>query len=179
MVRHYLEFEKPIVELEDEIGHLKRFSRDKQIHFSEKLKGLEEKLQRLQKEIYSTLSAWQITQLARHIDRPKASHYLRRMFESFVELHGDRFGDDPAIVGGLCKFNGRSVVVIAHQKETMREMVQRNLGCPSEDIEKPKADAVSRTVWKPILTMIDTLRAYPGVGAEEGSGRSDRKTSRV
>ena len=101
MVRHYLEFEKPIVELEDEIEHLKRFSRDKQIHFSEKLKGLEEKLQRLQKEIYSTLSAWQITQLARHIDRPKASHYLRRMFDSFVELHGDRsFGDDPAIVGG-------------------------------------------------------------------------------
>ena len=171
MVRHYLEFEKPLVELEDEIGHLKRFSRDKQIHFSEKLKGLEEKLQRLQKEIYSTLSAWQITQLARHIDRPKASHYLRRMFDGFVELHGDRsFGDDPAIVGGLCKFNGRSVVVIAHQKGTdAREMVQRNFGMPHpEGYRKAlRLMQLAELFGKPILTMIDTPGAYPGVGAEE------------
>ena len=77
MVKHYLDFEKPILELESEIEHLKRFSRDKQIHFSDKLKSLEEKLHRLQKEIFSNLTAWQITQLARHIDRPKASHYVQ------------------------------------------------------------------------------------------------------
>ena len=90
MVKHYLEFEKPLIELEREIENLKRFSRGKPIHFNEQLKGLEEKLYRLQKEIFSNLTGWQITQLARHIDRPKASHYVQWMFENFVELHGDR-----------------------------------------------------------------------------------------
>ena len=171
MVRHYLDFEKPILELESEIEHLKRFSRDKQIHFSDKLKSLEDKLHRLQKEIFSNLTAWQITQLARHIDRPKASHYVRTMFDDFIELHGDRnFGDDPAILGGLCKFNGRSLVVIAHQKGAdAKEMVRRNFGMPHpEGYRKAlRLMQLAETFQRPVLTMIDTPGAYPGVGAEE------------
>jgi acetyl-CoA carboxylase carboxyl transferase subunit alpha len=171
MVRHYLDFEKPILELESEIEHLKRFSRDKQIHFSDKLRGLEDKLHRLQRDIFSNLTAWQITQLARHIDRPKASHYVRAMFDAFVELHGDRnFGDDPAILGGLCKFNGRSLVVIAHQKGAdAKEMVRRNFGMPHpEGYRKAlRLMQLAETFHRPLLTMIDTPGAYPGIGAEE------------
>lgn len=171
MVKHYLEFEKPIVELENEIELLKRFSRDKQIHFNEQLKNLEDKLNRLRKEIFSNLSAWQVTQLARHIDRPKASHYIRWMFEDFIELHGDRnYRDDPAIVGGISKFNGRSVIFIAHQKGTdAKEMVFRNFGMahPEGYRKALRLMQMGDLFGKPILTMIDTPGAYPGVGAEE------------
>jgi acetyl-CoA carboxylase carboxyl transferase subunit alpha len=171
MVRHYLDFEKPILELESEIEHLKRFSRDKQIHFNEKVKSLEERLHRLQKEIFSNLSAWQITQLARHIDRPKASHYVRYMMDGFIELHGDRtYGDDPAILGGLCKFNGRPIVLIAHQKGTdAKEMVRRNFGMPHpEGYRKAlRLMQLAEGFHRPVLTLIDTPGAYPGVGAEE------------
>jgi acetyl-CoA carboxylase carboxyl transferase subunit alpha len=171
MVRHYLDFEKPLVELENEIDHLRRFSRDKQIHFSEQLKNLEEKLRRLQKEVYSNLTPWQITQLARHIDRPKPSFYGKTIFQDFIELHGDRgFGDDPAILAGLARFEGKSVVLIGHQKGTdMKEMVYRNFGMPHpEGYRKAlRLMKMAETFRKPIITMIDTPGAYPGVGAEE------------
>src|SRR5512139_3196819 len=132
MAKHYLEFEKPLIELEREIENLKRFSRGRPSHFDEQLKSLEEKLNRLQQEIFSNLTGWQITQLARHIDRPNASHYVQSMFENFVELHGDRsYGDDPAILGGMAKFNGKSLAIIAHQKGAdAKEMVLRNFGMP-------------------------------------------------
>jgi acetyl-CoA carboxylase carboxyl transferase subunit alpha len=171
MVKHYLEFEKPLIELEREIEHLKRFSKEKSVQFNEQLKDLEEKLQRLQKEIFSNLSGWQITQLARHIDRPKASHYIQWMFETFVELHGDRsYGDDPAILGGVAKFNGRPVTIIAHQKGVdAKEMAYRNFGMPHpEGYRKAlRIMKMAETFKKPILTMIDTPGAFPGVGAEE------------
>jgi acetyl-CoA carboxylase carboxyl transferase subunit alpha len=171
MVKHYLEFEKPLIELERELELLKRFSRGKPIHFNEQLKGLEEKLYRLQKEIFSNLTGWQITQLARHIDRPKASHYVQWMFENFVELHGDRgYGDDPAILGGVAKFNGRSLTIIAHQKGAdAKEMAYRNFGMPHpEGYRKAlRLMKLAESFKKPILTMIDTPGAFPGVGAEE------------
>ena len=171
MVKHYLEFEKPLIELEGEIESLKRFSKGKPIHFNEQLKGLEEKLHRLQKEIFSNLTGWQITQLARHIDRPKASHYIQWMFENFVELHGDRnYGDDPAILGGIAKFHGRPVTVIAHQKGAdAKEMAYRNFGMPHpEGYRKAlRLMKLAETFKKPILTMVDTPGAFPGVGAEE------------
>jgi acetyl-CoA carboxylase carboxyl transferase subunit alpha len=171
MVKHYLEFEKPLIELEGEIESLKRFSKGKPIHFNEQLKGLEEKLHRLQKEIFSNLTGWQITQLARHIDRPKASHYIQWMFENFVELHGDRnYGDDPAILGGIAKFYGRSVTIIAHQKGAdAKEMAYRNFGMPHpEGYRKAlRLMKLAEGFKKPILTMIDTPGAFPGVGAEE------------
>jgi acetyl-CoA carboxylase carboxyl transferase subunit alpha len=171
MVKHYLEFEKPLIELEREIENLKRFSRGQPVHFNEQLKGLEEKLYRLQKEIFSNLTGWQITQLARHIDRPKASHYVQWMFENFVELHGDRsYGDDPAILGGMAKFNGRPLAIIAHQKGAdAKEMAYRNFGMPHpEGYRKAlRLMTLAESFKKPILTMIDTPGAFPGVGAEE------------
>jgi acetyl-CoA carboxylase carboxyl transferase subunit alpha len=171
MVKHYLEFEKPLIELEREIENLKRFSKGKPNYFSQQLNNLEEKLHRLQKEIFSNLTGWQITQLARHIDRPKASHYVQSMFEDFVELHGDRnYGDDPAILGGMAKFNGRSVTIIAHQKGAdAKEMAYRNFGMPHpEGYRKAlRLMKLAELFKKPILTMIDTPGAFPGVGAEE------------
>jgi len=171
MVKHYLEFEKPLIELEREIENLKRFSRGKPFQFNEQLKTLEERLHGLQKEIFSNLTGWQITQLARHIDRPKSSHYIGWMFENFVELHGDRrYRDDPAIVGGMATFQGRSVVIIAHQKGAdAKEMAYRNFGMPHpEGYRKAlRLMKLAESFKKPILTMIDTPGAFPGVGAEE------------
>jgi acetyl-CoA carboxylase carboxyl transferase subunit alpha len=171
MVRHYLDFEKPLVDLEREIENLKRFSRDKQLHFNDPLRNLEEKFHRLQKEIFSNLTGWQITQLARHIDRPKLSHYINWMFENFIELHGDRtYGDDPAMMGGITKFNGRPVVLIGHQKGTdAKEMAFRNGGMPHpEGYRKAlRLMKMAEVFKKPVLTMIDTPGAFPGVGSEE------------
>jgi acetyl-CoA carboxylase carboxyl transferase subunit alpha len=171
MVKHYLEFEKPLLELEREIEDLKRFSKGIPSHFNEQIKALEEKLHRLQKEIFSNLTGWQVTQLARHVDRPKASHYVRWMFENFVELHGDRtFGDDPAILGGMAKFNGRAVTIIAHQKGAdAKEMAYRNFGMPHpEGYRKAlRLMKLAEAFKKPIITMIDTQGAFPGIGAEE------------
>jgi acetyl-CoA carboxylase carboxyl transferase subunit alpha len=171
MVKHYLEFEKPLIELEREIENLKRFSIGKQISFNEPLKNLEEKLHRLQKEIFLNLTGWQITQLARHIDRPKASYYIQWMFENFIELHGDRnYGDDPAMICGLAKFNGRAVTIVAHQKGAdAKEMAYRNFGMPHpEGYRKAlRLMKLAEEFDKPILTMIDTPGAFPGVGAEE------------
>ncbi len=171
MVKHYLDFEKPLVELENEIEHLKRFSRGKAAHVEEHLRHLEEKLQRLRKEIFSNLTGWQITQMARHIDRPKASFYIEELFTDFIELHGDRhYGDDPAIIGGMAKINGKPVFVIGHQKGTdLKEMASRNFGMPHpEGYRKAlRLMKMAETFQKPIVTMIDTPGAFPGVGAEE------------
>ncbi len=171
MAKHYLDFEKPLVEIEREIEHLKRFSSGRPLHLDDHLRNLEEKLHRLQKEIFSNLTGWQITQLARHIDRPKTSHYIQSMFQHFIELHGDRsYGDDPAIVGGISEFNGRSVVVIGHQKGAdAKEMAYRNFGMPHpEGYRKAlRLMKMAETFGKPVLTLIDTPGAFPGVGAEE------------
>jgi acetyl-CoA carboxylase carboxyl transferase subunit alpha len=171
MARHYLDFERPLIELERQIEDLKRFSKGKQLHLTEQLKNLEDKFHRLRKEIFSNLTRWQITQLARHIDRPKASHYIQWMLDSFVELHGDRtYGDDPAIMGGLSKFNGRSVILVAQQRGAdAKEMAYRNAGMPHpEGYRKAlRLMKMADVFKKPVLTMIDTPGAFPGVGAEE------------
>jgi len=184
MVRHYLDFEKPLVELEREIEDLKRFSRDKQVHFSDQLKNLEDKFHRLQKEIFSNLTGWQITQLARHIDRPRLSHYIQWMFENYIELHGDRtYGDDPAIMGGISKFNGRSVILIGQQRGAdAKEMAYRNAGMPHpEGYRKAlRLMEMAEVFKKPVLTMIDTPGAFPGVGAEErGQAQAIAKNLKV
>jgi len=171
MLKHYLDFERPLVELEKEIDHLKRFSEGKQLHLDGQLKNLEEKLQRLEKEIFSSLTPWQVTQLAKHIDRPKASHYIQSMFDGFIELHGDRsYGDDPAIVGGPCRLGGKPLVVIGHQKGSdVKEMAYRNFGMPHpEGYRKAlRLMRMAELFQKPIVTLIDTPGAYPGIGAEE------------
>lgn len=171
MVKHYLDFEKPLVELENEIDHLKRFSKGKSLHIDDQIRNLEEKLHRLRKEVFSNLTGWQITQLARHIDRPKASYYIASIFTDFIELHGDRlYGDDPAIIGGMAKFNGKPVMLVAHQKGTdLKEMASRNFGMPHpEGYRKAlRLMKMAEAFQKPIITMIDTPGAFPGVGAEE------------
>ncbi len=171
MVKHYLDFEKPLIDIETEIEHLKRFSSGRSLHLDEHLKHLEEKLHRLQKEIFSNLTGWQITQLARHIDRPKTSYYIQSIFQNFIELHGDRnYGDDPAIMGGISQFNARSMMVIGHQKGAdAKEMAYRNFGMPHpEGYRKAlRLMKMAEGFRKPILTMIDTPGAFPGVGAEE------------
>ncbi len=171
MVKHCLDFEKPLVELEGEIEHLRRISQNKLIQAGSPLKALEEKLQRLQEDIFSNLTPWQVTQLARHIDRPKTSHYIQLLSRNFIEFHGDRtFGDDPAIIGGMGRFNGRSIFLIGHQKgNDAREMVSRNFGMPHpEGYRKAlRLMEMAERFKKPILTLIDTPGAFPGVGAEE------------
>jgi acetyl-CoA carboxylase carboxyl transferase subunit alpha len=171
MVRHYLDFEKPLIELENEIERLKRFSKGRHLHFDGQIKNLEEKLLRLRKEIFSGLTGWQITQLARHIDRPKASHYIQSIFKDFIELHGDRlYGDDPAIIGGVARLDQKPVILVAHQKGAdMKEMAYRNFGMPHpEGYRKAlKLMKMAEVFQKPIITMIDTPGAFPGVGAEE------------
>jgi acetyl-CoA carboxylase carboxyl transferase subunit alpha len=171
MVKHYLDFEKPLIELENEIERLKRFSKGKQLHFDGQIRSLEEKLLRLRREIFAGLNGWQITQLARHIDRPKASYYIQSIFKDFIELHGDRlYGDDPAMIGGVARLDQRTVVLLAHQKGAdMKEMAYRNFGMPHpEGYRKAlRLMKMAEVFKKPLITMIDTPGAFPGVGAEE------------
>jgi acetyl-CoA carboxylase carboxyl transferase subunit alpha len=164
-----LEFEKPVLELENRIAEL-RASEDPQAARDE-IARLEERLQRLQQKIYGSLTAWQRAQLARHPKRPHTLDFFNLLLEDFVELHGDRvFGDDKAIVGGLARFDGEPVVVLGHQKgRDTRENIARNFGMPHpEGYRKAlRLMQLAAKFGKPILSFIDTPGAYPGLGAEE------------
>jgi acetyl-CoA carboxylase carboxyl transferase subunit alpha len=169
-VREYLDFEKPIAELEDKLEKLAASSHARGGR-QEDLNKLRARLHQLQAEIYAGLSAWQRTQVARHLQRPSTLDYIGRLCDSFIELHGDRaFADDHAIVGGLARFNGRPVVVIGHQKgKTLKERMYRNFGMPNpEGYRKAlRLMRLAEKFGKPVLTFIDTPGAYPGIGAEE------------
>jgi len=164
-----LEFEKPVLELENRIAEL-RASEDPQAARDE-IARLEERLQRLRQKIYGSLTAWQRAQLARHPKRPHTLDFFNLLLEDFVELHGDRvFGDDKAIVGGLARFDGEPVVVLGHQKgRDTRENIARNFGMPHpEGYRKAlRLMQLAGKFGKPILSFIDTPGAYPGLGAEE------------
>ena len=164
-----LEFEKPVLELENRIAEL-RASEDPQAARDE-IARLEERLQRLRQKIYGSLTAWQRAQLARHPKRPHTLDFFNLLLEDFVELHGDRvFGDDKAIVGGLARFDGEPVVVLGHQKgRDTRENIARNFGMPHpEGYRKAlRLMQLAAKFGKPILSLIDTPGAYPGLGAEE------------
>ena len=169
-MREYLDFEKPIAELEEKLEKLTASSHARGGR-QEDLNKLRARLHQLQAEIYAGLSAWQRTQVARHLQRPSTLDYIGRLCDSFIELHGDRaFADDHAIVGGLARFNGRPVVVIGHQKgKTLKERMYRNFGMPNPEGYR-KALRLMRLAEKfgnPVLTFIDTPGAYPGIGAEE------------
>ena len=169
-MREYLDFEKPIAELEDKLETLAASSHARGGR-QEDLNKLRARLHQLQAEIYAGLSAWQRTQVARHLQRPSTLDYIGRLCDSFIELHGDRaFADDHAIVGGLARFNGRPVVVIGHQKgKTLKERMYRNFGMPNpEGYRKAlRLMRLAEKFGKPVLTFIDTPGAYPGIGAEE------------
>jgi acetyl-CoA carboxylase carboxyl transferase subunit alpha len=167
----FLEFEQPIAELEAKIEELRYVQDDSALDISEEINRLQKKSQALTKEIYSKLTAWQISQVARHPQRPYTLDYIQNLFTDFEELHGDRsFADDAAIVGGLARFNGQSVMIIGHQKgRDTKEKIRRNFGMPRPEGYR-KALRLIKTAEKygiPVLTFIDTPGAYPGVGAEE------------
>ncbi|MBI4560691.1 MAG: acetyl-CoA carboxylase carboxyltransferase subunit alpha [Candidatus Rokubacteria bacterium] len=168
-MREGLEFEKPILDLENRIAEL-RAAQDP-LTVRDEITRLEERLSRLQQRVYSTLTPWQRTQFARHPKRPHTLDFVRLLFEDFIELQGDRlYGDDRAIVGGLAGFEGESVVVVGHQKgRDTRENLARNFGMPHpEGYRKAlRLMTLAEKFSKPVFTFIDTPGAYPGLGAEE------------
>ena len=166
-----LDFEQPIVDLEAKIDELRRVDRDGELNLQREIKRLQTKSHKLTREIFASLDAWQITQLARHPQRPHTLDYIQRLFTHFQELAGDRmYRDDPAIVGGLARLHGQGLVVIGHQKgRDTKEKVRRNFGMPSPEGYR-KAQRLMRLAERfrlPVLTLIDTPGAYPGIGAEE------------
>lgn len=169
-MRDYLEFEKPLREIEEKIEKLAAAQVGKSTGHDD-LRKLRTKLAQVEHELYDRLTPWQRTQLARHPQRPSTLDYIGALFRDFLEFHGDRsFGDDRAIVGGFARLNDRSIMVIGHQKgKTLKERMQRNFGMPNPEGYR-KALRLMRMAEKfgrPIVTFIDTPGAYPGIGAEE------------
>ena len=171
MAVNFLDFEQPIAELEAKLEELSHLTTDKSVNVEEEMAKLRSKSQQLTRSIFANLSPWQITQLARHPQRPYALDYIAAFCTDFQELHGDRmYADDMAIVGGPARLEGRPVMIIGHQKgRDTKERVRRNYGMP-----KPEGYRKSLRLMKmaekfalPIITMIDTPGAYPGVGSEE------------
>ena len=169
--RRYLDFERPIGELQEQLDELKRVSSDENETVNQEIVRLENKREKLTESIFSSLNAWQITQLARHPARPYTLDYVARLVDGFIELHGDRmFGDDHAIVAGLGNLNGRGVVIIGHQKgRDTTEKLFRNFGMPKPEGYR-KAQRIMRLAEQfelPVVPLIATPGAYPGVDAEE------------
>ena len=167
----FLEFEQPIAELEAKIDELRYVGDDSEININEEVARLKAKSESLTKSIFGKLSAWQIAQVARHPMRPYTADYLQLLAPDFQELHGDRmYADDPAIIGGIGRLEGRPVMFIGHQKgRDTKERVRRNYGMPKPEGYR-KAQRLMKLAEKfslPVVTFIDTPGAYPGVGAEE------------
>jgi acetyl-CoA carboxylase carboxyl transferase subunit alpha len=167
----FLDFEQPIAELEAKIEELRYLTDDSDININEEVGKLQAKCKSLTESIFSKLTPWQTAQLARHPRRPYTLDYIERIFTDFHELHGDRaYADDPAIVGGLARFNGQPVMVIGQQKgRDTKEKIRRNFGMPRPEGYR-KAMRLMHMAERfkiPVLTFIDTPGAYPGIGAEE------------
>lgn len=167
----YLPFEQPIAELEQKIEELRLVGNDNDLNISEEISRLEEKKITLTQSLFSNLGAWEVSQLARHPKRPYTLDYINHVFTDFEEMHGDRhYADDRAIVGGVARLDGRPVMVIGHQKgREVKEKVLRNFGMPRPEGYR-KALRLMETAERfnmPIVTLIDTPGAYPGIGAEE------------
>ncbi|GMV69325.1 MAG: acetyl-coenzyme A carboxylase carboxyl transferase subunit alpha [Pseudomonadota bacterium] len=167
----FLEFEKPIAELEAKIEELRHVGNDSAVNISEEIQRLEVKQQALTASVFAKLTPWQISQLARHARRPHTLDYIHAIFTDFEELHGDRaFADDPAIVGGVARLEGRPVVVIGQEKgRDTKEKIRRNFGMPRPEGYR-KAQRLMQLAERfglPVLTLIDTPGAYPGIDAEE------------
>ena len=169
--RTFLDFEQPIAELEGKIDELRYVQSESAVDISQEIEQLTKKSQQLTKEIYSNLSPWQITKIARHPERPYTLDYIQEIFTDFQELHGDRhFADDLSIVGGLARFNGNPCMVLGHQKgRDTKERAMRNFGMSRPEGYR-KALRLMKTTEKfklPVFTFVDTPGAYPGIDAEE------------
>ncbi|PRD66426.1 acetyl-CoA carboxylase carboxyltransferase subunit alpha [Malikia granosa] len=169
--KNFLDFEQPIAELENKIEELRYVQSESAVDISEEIEQLGKKSLQLTKDIYSQLTPWQITKIARHSDRPYTLDYVNGIFTHFVELHGDRhFADDLAIVGGLARFNGQPCMVIGHQKgRDTKERAARNFGMTKPEGYR-KALRLMKLAEKfklPVFTFVDTPGAYPGIDAEE------------
>ncbi|MGB9194939.1 MAG: acetyl-CoA carboxylase carboxyltransferase subunit alpha, partial [Azonexus sp.] len=167
----FLDFEQLVADLESKIEELRFVQDDSAVDIAEEIERLEKKSAQLTKDIYAKLTPWQISQVARHPQRPYTLDYLSLIFTDFEELHGDRaFADDHAIVGGLARFNGQPVMVIGHQKgRDTKEKIQRNFGMPRPEGYR-KALRLMKLAEKfglPVMTFVDTPGAYPGIDAEE------------
>lgn len=166
-----LSFEKPILELEHKIEELKHFGSDKKIDLSSEIRRLEDKLEKLKRDIYGNLTAWQRVQIARHPQRPYTTDYINMITTDFIEIHGDRaFADDKALITGFAKIGGHKVIIMGHQKgRDTKENLKRNFGCAHPEGYR-KALRVMQLAEKfglPVVILIDTPGAYPGIGAEE------------
>src|SRR6476619_4182454 len=171
MKQTFLDFEQPIAELQQKIDELRYVHEDSAVDISDEITRLTKKSQQLTKDIYNKLSAWQIARVARHPQRPYTQDYINGMFAEFRELHGDRtYADDPAIIGGLARFNGHPCMVLGQQKgRDTKEKIHRNFGMPRPEGYR-KALRLMKLAEKfgiPLLTFVDTPGAYPGIGAEE------------
>ncbi|ODV13340.1 MAG: acetyl-CoA carboxylase carboxyltransferase subunit alpha [Rubrivivax sp. SCN 70-15] len=171
MKRHFLEFEAPIAELETKIDELRYVQNESAVDISDEIERLAGKSQQLTKDIYANLSPWQVTQIARHPQRPYTLDYVAEIFTEFQELHGDRhYADDQSIVGGLARFNGNACMVLGHQKgRDTKERTARNFGMSRPEGYR-KALRLMKLAEKfglPVFTFVDTPGAYPGIGAEE------------
>jgi acetyl-CoA carboxylase carboxyl transferase subunit alpha len=168
---NFLDFERPIAELEAKIEELRHVGSDTDVNINEEISRLKAKSRALTRQIFSNLTAWQIAQLARHPQRPYTLDYVERIFTDFQELHGDRhFRDDPAIVAGLARLDGRPVMVIGQQKgRDTKQKVHRNFGMakPEGYRKALRLMQLAERFGLPVLTFIDTPGAYPGIGAEE------------
>ncbi len=167
----FLDFEQPVAELEAKIEELRYVQNDSAVDISGEIDRLRKKSQSLTKDIYAKLTPWQVSQVARHPQRPYTLDYIGALFTDFHELHGDRsYADDPSIVGGLARFNGQPCMVLGHQKgRDVKERGYRNFGMPRPEGYR-KALRLMRTAEKfklPLFTFVDTPGAYPGIGAEE------------
>ncbi|MEO1750260.1 acetyl-CoA carboxylase carboxyl transferase subunit alpha [Thiofaba sp. EF100] len=168
---NYLDFEQPIAELEAKINELRLMGNDSNLNLGDEVERLRAKADQLTRSIFSKLTPWQVSQMARHPQRPYTLDYVKHLFTDFVEMHGDRaFADDAAIVGGLARFEGRPVMIIGHQKgRDVKERARRNFGMPRPEGYR-KAKRLMETAARfglPVLTFIDTPGAYPGIDAEE------------
>ena len=168
---NFLDFEQPIAELEAKIDELRYVGDDSEININEEVARLKEKSESLTRSIFSKLSPWQVARIARHESRPYTKDYLQIISPDFQELHGDRmYADDPAIIGGVGRIDGQAVMFIGHQKgRDTKERVRRNYGMPKPEGYR-KAQRLMRLAEKfsmPVVTLIDTPGAYPGIGAEE------------
>jgi acetyl-CoA carboxylase carboxyl transferase subunit alpha len=177
MAGFVMEFEKPIVELENKIAEMKALAAGENVELKEEIKRLEARLQKLMKETYAKLTRWQRVQLAKHPNRPHTLDYIDRIFDDFVELHGDRlFADDPALVAGLVKLDGRPIMFMGQQKgRTTKDKLHRNFGMmnPEGYRKAIRLMKLAAKFGKPVVVFVDTPGAYPGLGAEErGQGEA-------